>query len=405
MEYNLPEEMNSKQSKDDQPTLPTIIPSWVTSGVEVISTAFTMYFTAVTNDFGYVGIQDVNATHGAILFSIWDNKLNGCKSNSVESRKDCNPKDLAICKLAGMDAKCMIFEGEDGGVKVIVYRENFPVKDKKYYIAWESFVDPSKKERVHHRTYFRDSKNNEWELIGHHTTSLFVEKGLENTNAYYKRWWHHNPKSFLENWSINQYEMERSAYFGPTFLYTLQKPKTSKTLTDIFFEGKTKFELTSGIFVHNKEKKENHLHVNGEIVKKYNGFKNENENVAKLAIGGTIKQNTALNECTGFGCRRVLEEGSGDQIGYGSGGSSGNESEDIFDPILELEKIMLCLSKAGTRLRSEDSLAAQMEARKEIERCLDKNFGDICLKKSKANKKCKTDKVGKKVKAGKRSKK
>ena len=204
-------------------------PAWFFQRVSPVSISNVTYFASNGHGYGYGGFQKVNATHGSVIFSLWDQ--GGCDQDFGE----CDSENIATTVACGKEVTCTDFGGEGTGRKSILWtNDSLPVVGESYYMMTQAEYLGNK--RMQYTGYFYDpiiSKT--WRLMSR----------IEVSTNDKEKWWIHGMFSFVEQWAAVNTTIERSALFGPGYV----------SADGINFVPIQKARYTHGI-------KENHEHVN-----------------------------------------------------------------------------------------------------------------------------------------------
>lgn len=235
------------------PAIPDAVskPSWFFNKVVVRDSTDATYFATIGQKYGYGGLQQIDQTHGAFIFSIWD--------DCDQEKGECGPDDIAYLIASGTDVEPDSFGGEGTGKKSILYTDWPPNPDVPYYFAVQArSVGP---ETVQYAGFFWAEEFGEWK---------FLSRIEINTGE--KDWWISSPQSFVEQWTNVNTLQTRAASFGPAW-----------------FAGNGEFiQSPSAIFSYTRP--ENHKHVDASFDPQTGGV--------TISTGGDTVQST--NEMQSF---------------------------------------------------------------------------------------------------------
>jgi len=173
-------------------------PAWWFQRVVPLATAPATYFATSVHDFGYGGIQQVDANTGRVIFSLWDQ--GGC---DTDINPNCDPDDMAQTVACGEGVTCEDFGGEGTGRKSYYDREPFQIGVSYYFVTQAVYLG---NKRMEYTGYFFEEGR--WRLLSRIQVST-------NSN---EQWWLKGLYSFVEQWSEIDTTSDREAAFGPSYM-------------------------------------------------------------------------------------------------------------------------------------------------------------------------------------------
>jgi len=205
---------------------PLARPAWWFQRVVPVSSASVTYFSTNGHSFGYGGIQEVDASTGRVLFSLWDQ--GGCDQD-VDPK--CNDEDKAKTVACGTGVDCLDFNGEGTGRKSQYDRKPFEIDTAYYFVTQAVYLG---NRRMEYTGYFYEDSR--WRLLSRIQVS---------TNKS-EEWWIKETHSFVEQWAAQETTRNRAALFGPSYLADVDGTNFQQVKTARFSHGTL----------------ENHEHVN-----------------------------------------------------------------------------------------------------------------------------------------------
>jgi len=229
-------------------------PSWYFNKVVVRASSDATFFATIGQKYGYGGMQQVNQTHGAFIFSIWDD----CDRDKGE----CGSDDIAHLIAYGTNVTCTDFRGEGTGQKCMLYTDLPPNLDVPYYFAVHArYVDS---ETVQYTGYVWAEQFGGWKFLSR------IEINTEGED-----WWISSPYSFVEQWNDVNTTQTRAASFGPAW-FAGNDQWGNDSITAPFIQN------FSAIFSYTLP--ENHKHVDASVDPQTGGL--------TISTGGDTVQST-----------------------------------------------------------------------------------------------------------------
>jgi len=176
---------------------PLARPAWWFQRVVPVSLASATYFSTNKHSFGYGGIQEVDASTGRVLFSLWDQ--GGCDQ---DVDPECNDEDKAKTVACGTGVDCPEFGGEGTGRKSQYDRKPFEIGTAYYFVTQAVYLG---NRRMEYTGYFYEDSR--WRLLSRIQVS---------TNKS-EEWWIKGTNSFVEQWTADETTRNRAALFGPSY--------------------------------------------------------------------------------------------------------------------------------------------------------------------------------------------